>query len=268
MSERVTVPTIKSVKVKNGSKPIVMITAYDFPTAQIADKAGVDIILVGDSLANVVLGYDDTLKVKTSEIAYHVKAVKNAKPQCLLVADMPWLSYHLGPNKSVKNASKLIRAGASAVKLEGGEERTDAIASILGAEIPVMGHLGLTPQSVNAFGGFKVQGKSSQQREKILRDAHHLSDLGCFSIVLEGIPADLAQTITDEIPIPTIGIGAGKHCDGQVLVFHDVTGFKFSNSAKFVKTFSDLSGVALEAVEQYKKEVVDGTFPSESNSYH
>ena len=211
---------------KGGGAPLVMVTAYDAPSARAVDDAGVDMILVGDSVAMVVLGYDDTLHVTIDDMAHHTAAVARTKPRALVVADLPWMSYHLSRDDTVRNAAQLVRAGAGAVKLEGGRKRLDAVHAILDAEIPVMGHLGLTPQSVNAFGGFRVQGKTLDAARVIVDDAVALAEAGCFALVLECVPDAVARMVTDSVPVPTIGIGAGRHCDGQVLVYHDILGFE------------------------------------------
>src|ERR1700694_5822529 len=220
----VTVPDIRCRKRGDGSPPLVMITAYDAPSAKIADRAGVDMILVGDTLAMVVLGHEDTLQVSVEQMAHHVAAVGRTRPSALVVGDLPWLSYHVSLADTVCNAAALVRAGAQAVKLEGGRQRIPMIEAILSAEIPVMGHLGLTPQSIHSMGGFKVQAREVSAAEALIEDAHALADAGCFAIVLEGVPDVVAGVVTDAVGIPTIGIGAGPWCDGQVLVFHDLLG--------------------------------------------
>jgi 3-methyl-2-oxobutanoate hydroxymethyltransferase len=265
MPENITISNIKSKKSKN--EKLVMVTAYDTPGAHIVSESGADIILVGDSVAMVVLGYESTLQVDISDIVHHVKAVKNANPKPLIVADMPWMSYHLNTDDAVLNASKLIKAGAHAVKVEGGEKRLKAISAILDAEIPVMGHLGLTPQSINVFGGFKVQGKRPEEGETIVRESKMLEEIGCFSIVLECVPAELGARITKGLSIPTIGIGAGPGCDGQVLVFHDLLGFNFKHTPRFVRKYADLGELAIKAVESFVKDVKDGQYPGDSESY-
>ena len=222
-SARMTAPRVAARK--GSDVPLVMVTAYDAPTARTVDAAGADLILVGDTLAMVVLGYDDTLQVTTDEMAHHVGAVARTKPNALVVGDLPWLSYHVSTQETVHNAARLIRAGAGAVKLEGGRKRLGAIQAILDAEIPVMGHIGLTPQSIHAMGGFKVQGKELDAAKTLADDAVALADAGCFAIVLECVPDGVARIITEAIGVPTIGIGAGRHCDGQVLVWHDMLGF-------------------------------------------
>jgi len=253
---------------KGTGRPLVMVTAYDAPTARIVDDAGVDMILVGDTLAMVVLGYDDTLQVTVAEMAHHVAAVARAKPKALIVGDLPWLSYHLDRSETVQNAAALVRAGAGAVKLEGGRKRLDAIAAIIDTEIPVMGHLGLTPQSVRAIGGFKVQGRQLDAARRIVDDAVALSEAGCFAIVLECVPDGVARMVTDAVSVPTIGIGAGRHCDGQVLVYHDLLGLEARVVPKFVRRYADLRGVATDAVGQFVEDVRAGTFPSSAETYH
>ena len=263
-----TVPWIMAKKRSKGDNPLVMITGYDFPTAQILDRAGVDIILVGDSLSNVVLGNRSTTDVSMSDMIHHVKAVSNAETEALVVADLPWLSYHLSIEKSVLNAADLIRAGAKAVKLEGGKKRTEHIRAIIDAEIPVMGHIGLTPQSVNVFGGFKVQGKSDLQADLLLTDAIELEKAGCFSIVLEAVPRHLAKKITEAVNIPTIGIGAGPDCDGQVIVFHDLLGFYPSKGAKFVRRYLEFGDLATESIKSFIQDVKSLQYPNDEESYH
>src|SRR5882762_3688083 len=222
---------------KGSGEPLVMVTAYDAPSARVVDAAGVDIVLVGDSVAMVVLGYDDTLHVTIDDMVHHTGAVARAKPEAMVVADLPWMSYHVGREDTVRNAARLVRAGAAAVKLEGGRKRLDAVTAILDAEIPVMGHLGLTPQSVNAFGGYQVQAKTLEAAHVLLEDAVALADAGCFAVVLECVPDAVARAITDALPVPTIGIGAGRHCDGQVLVLHDLLGVGDGRVPKFVRRY-------------------------------
>jgi 3-methyl-2-oxobutanoate hydroxymethyltransferase len=248
--------------------PLVMVTAYDAPSARVVDAAGADMILVGDSLAMVVLGYDDTLQVTTEDMVHHIGAVARAKPRPLVVGDLPWLSYHVSREETVRNAAALVRAGAGAVKLEGGRKRLDAIAAILDAEIPVMGHLGLTPQSVHALGGFRVQGKQLESARAIVDDAIALAEAGCFAVVLECVPDGVARMVTDAIDIPTIGIGAGRHCDGQVLVYHDLLGLEDRKRPKFVRGYADLRGAATEAIARFVDDVRSGTFPSSDETYH
>ena len=253
---------------KGGGPPLVMLTAYDAPSARVADEAGVDMILVGDTVAMVVLGYDDTLQVTTDDMAHHVAAVARTRPNALVVGDLPWLSYHVSREETVRNAATLIRAGAGAVKLEGGSKRLDAINAILDAEIPVMGHLGLTPQSVHALGGFKVQGKGLEAARAIVDDAVALAEAGCFALVLECVPDAVARLVTDSIPIPTIGIGAGRHCDGQVLVYHDLLGIEDRITPKFVRRYAEQKADAVDAVNRFAADVRSGMFPSSAETYH
>jgi 3-methyl-2-oxobutanoate hydroxymethyltransferase len=262
---RVTAPVVTASK---GGDPLVMVTAYDAPTARIADAAGVDLILVGDSLAMVVLGYEDTLQVTTADLAHHVGAVARTRPRALVVADLPWMSYHLDPPDAVRNAATLVRAGARAVKLEGGRKRLDAVRAILDAEIPVMGHLGLTPQSVHTLGGFKVQGRDLEAARAIVDDAVALADAGCFAVVLECVPDAVARLVTDTVAVPTIGIGAGRHCDGQVLVLHDLLGLQDQVTPKFVRRYAALARDATAAVSRFADDVRAGRFPSSDETYH
>jgi 3-methyl-2-oxobutanoate hydroxymethyltransferase len=263
---KLTAPQVRARK--GAGRPLVMVTAYDAPSARVADAAGVDLILVGDSVAMVVLGYDDTLHVTVEDLAHHTGAVARAKPAPMIVADLPWMSYHTGPADAVRNAAVLIRAGAQAVKLEGGRRRLPVVQAILEAEIPVMGHLGLTPQSFHAMGGFKVQGKDLDAAHALVEDAQMLAEAGCFAIVLEGIPDVVAQLITEQIAVPTIGIGAGAHCDGQVLVFHDVLGLDNRRPAKFVRRYAALEADATAALSTWAADVRDGRYPSDEESYH
>lgn len=266
MQNKVTVPMIKARK---GGDKLKMVTAYDTPMAQVADRAGADIILVGNSLATTVLGYEDTLPATIDIIIHHTAAVARAKPAALIVGDMPWLSYHISVEETVRNAGRLLREGhAEVVKLEGGRKRLPMIEAILSAEIPVMGHLGLTPQSIHTMGGYRVQGKKSDAARALLDDARALAEAGVFAIVLEGIPDVLAQVITEEIAIPTIGIGAGPHCDGQVLVFHDVLGFGNGHYPKFVRPYANLTETATEALQRFFADVQAGTFPADTETYH
>ena len=253
---------------KGDGTPLVMVTAYDTPSARIADDAGVDIVLVGDSVAMVVLGYDDTLSVTVDDMVHHTAAVARAKTGAMVVADMPWMSYHVSREETVRNAARLLRAGASAVKLEGGRKRLDMIGAILDAEIPVMGHLGLTPQSVHMMGGFKVQAKEFDAARALLDDAVALADAGCFSIVLECVPDTVAKMVTEAVPVPTIGIGAGAGCDGQVLVFHDLLGLNGGRAPKFVRRYADLRADATSAVAAFADDVRSGRYPSEAETYH
>jgi 3-methyl-2-oxobutanoate hydroxymethyltransferase len=243
-----------------------MITAYDTPFARVVDEAGVDVILVGDTVAEVVLGWEDTLHVGIEDLAHHVGAVARAKPRALLVGDMPWLTYHLEPSDAVRNAAVLVRAGAQAVKLEGGRRRVPAVRAICDAEIPVMGHVGLTPQSVHAMGGYKVQGREAIAAGELRRDAEALAVAGCFAIVLEGVPDALAERVTAEIDVPTIGIGAGPACDGQVIVLHDLLGLAGS-VPKFVRRYAELGVAATAAVKDWAADVRAGSYPSQGESY-
>jgi 3-methyl-2-oxobutanoate hydroxymethyltransferase len=265
MAQQSTVPALRARK---GGTPIVMVTAYDAPTGRIADEAGVDVILVGDSVAMVVLGYADTLQVTVEDMAHHTAAVARTGPSALLVADLPWLSYHLGPADAVRNAARLVRAGAQAVKLEGGRKRLPVVEALLDAEIPVMGHLGLTPQSVHAMGGFKVQAKDAAAAHALVDDAVALAGAGCFSIVLEGVPDRVAAAVTEAVDVPTIGIGAGPWCDGQVLVFHDVAGLEDRVLPKFVRRYGALKAAGVAAIAAYAADVRARRFPSDVESYH
>jgi len=244
-----------------------MITAYDAPGARMVDEAGVDMILVGDSLAMVVLGYEDTLQVTVDDIAHHTAAVARTKPSALVVADLPWLSYHISVEETVNNAAKLIRAGAHAVKLEGGRSRIPMIEALLSAEIPVMGHLGLTPQSINAMGGFKVQARDTKGALDLVSAAKALEHAGCFSIVLEGVPFQVASMVTSSVDIPTIGIGAGSDCDGQVLVLHDLLGFEKRIIPRFVRSYAQFHLDGVSALSEFVNDVKSGSFPSKGESY-
>ncbi len=265
--KRVTVPAIRAMK---GLQRIGMITAYDYPSAKVADTAGSDIILVGDSLAMVVLGMPDTLSVTVDEMVHHTRAAVRGTSRALVVGDMPYLSYHVSIEESVRNAGRFIQAGAQAVKVEGGKpSRIRAIEAILDAEIPVMGHIGLTPQSVNVLGGFKLQGKNLDDAHRLVDEAHALDQAGCFAIVLECVPAELAAMITERVSVPTIGIGAGPACDGQVLVFHDLLGLYDGHIAKFVRRYANIADDMRAAVEHYLSDVRDGSFPDrEKESFH
>jgi 3-methyl-2-oxobutanoate hydroxymethyltransferase len=261
--------TGRKAEIREGTGvPLVMVTAYDAPSARVVDASGADMILVGDSLAMVVLGYDDTLQVTTDDMVHHVAAVARTKPRPLIVGDLPWLSYHVSREETVRNAAALVRAGAGAVKLEGGRKRLDAVAAILDAEIPVMGHLGLTPQSIHSLGGFRVQGKQLESARAIVDDAVALAEAGCFALVLECVPDGVARMVTDAIDIPTIGIGAGRHCDGQVLVYHDLLGLEDRKLPKFVRRYDNLRESATAAVASFVDDVRSGTFPSSEETYH
>lgn len=263
--------TVPDVRARKGAEPLVMVTAYDAPGARVADEAGVDLLLVGDSVAMTVLGYADTLQVTVDDMVHHTAAVARVKPAALIVADLPWLSYHTSRRDAITNAGRLVRAGAQAVKLEGGLKRVPVIEALVDAEIPVMGHLGLTPQSLHAMGGFKVQGKGLDAARQVIDDAKALDAAGCFALVLEGIPTEVARLATENIGIPTIGIGAGASCDGQVLVWHDLLGFgggDYAVAPKFVRRYADLRTAAVEGIAAYAADVRSRTFPSDAESYH
>ena len=262
-----TVPKIVSLK---NDRVISMMTAYDYPSAKAVSEAEIDIILVGDSLAQVVLGHDDTLSVTMDEMLHHVKAVTRAKPISLVVADMPYMSFHSTPKETLHNASRFIQEGkADGVKLEGGSKRKNMIEALVNAEIPVMGHLGLTPQSKNVMGGYKIQGRTLELATQLLEDAITLESLGCFAIVLEGVPSIVAETVTENISIPTIGIGAGVKVDGQVLVYHDLVGMKSKEyiDAKFVKRYSNQYENVVDSMKSFKNDIEKQTFPTENHSY-
>jgi 3-methyl-2-oxobutanoate hydroxymethyltransferase len=268
MSKPITAPDVRARKTREGADPLVMVTAYDAPGARIADEAGVDLILVGDSVAMVVLGYEDTLQVTVDDLAHHTAAVARARPAALVVGDLPWMSYHTSTEETVHNAARLIRAGAGAVKLEGGRKRLPMVEAILDAEMPVMGHLGLTPQSMHAMGGFRVQAKEHETALELVEDAKALSHAGCFAIVLEGVPTEVAAMVTDAVDVPTIGIGAGPRCDGQVLVAHDLLGIEDRIAPKFVRRYASLKDAMVSAMADYAADVRSGAFPSDDESYH
>ena len=261
--KKVTTKAVRAMKsgTEEQRKKITMLTAYDYPTAKLVDESGCDIILVGDSLGNVVLGYPNTTHVTMEDMLHHTAAVARGTEHAMIIGDMPFLSYHLGEHKAIENAGRLIQAGATAVKLEGGKIIEDTIRSIINAGIPVMGHLGLLPQSVNQIGGFLVQGKTEDAAAALIEDAKLLEECGAFAIVLECIPHDLAKQITNAIDIPTIGIGAGPHCDGQVLVLHDMLGLYSDYVPSFVKKYANLNINIKEALSQYINEVENGEFP-------
>jgi 3-methyl-2-oxobutanoate hydroxymethyltransferase len=269
---KVTVPDLlqrKSLAAGSQNKKITCLTAYDYPTARLVDEAGVDVVLVGDSLAMVMLGHDSTLPLTLDEALHHTKAVRRGVARALVVADMPYGSYHGDISESLRNAMRFVKeAGAEAVKIEGGERRLELIARLTEAEIPVMGHIGLTPQSVNALGGYRVQGKTPNAAEQVLRDARAVEAAGAFSIVLEAIPRELAAEITKAVRIPTIGIGAGPDCDGQVLVLHDLLGLTFQNPPKFARRYANVGEAILKAVREYCADVESGRFPTDAESYH
>jgi len=263
---RWTAPAVAALKAKN--ERIVVVTAYDYPTARLVDEAGAEVILVGDSLGMVVLGYETTLPVTMEDMLHHTRAVVRAKPRALVVADLPFMSYQTGPIDALRNAGRLVQeGGADAVKLEGGARTAEAVRAITSAGIPVMGHLGLTPQSVLAMGGYRVQGKSDEDAAKLVREARLLEACGAFSVVLEGVPKAVAREVTGQVAIPTIGIGAGKDTDGQVLVWHDVLGMWFGKPAKFVRRYAALGDAAHEGLERFVADVKGGRFPSDDESY-
>lgn len=264
--DKVTVPEIKRMK-ERGEK-ITSLTAYDYSFARILDAAGIDILLIGDSLGSVVQGHESTLPVTLEDVVYHTRAVVRGTKRALVVADMPFLTFQISPEEAKRNAGRLIQeGGAEAVKLEGGVEMLETIEAIVEIGIPVMGHVGLTPQSLHRLGGYRVQGKEKDQREKIIHDALAVEEGGAFSIVLEGIPMGLAQEVTRRLSIPTIGIGAGAHCDGQVLVVHDMLGLFDMYTPKFVKQYANLTGVIGDAVKNFITEVREGKFPDEEHSF-
>jgi 3-methyl-2-oxobutanoate hydroxymethyltransferase len=264
--EKVSAPSLRLSK-QRGER-LVCLTAYDYPTARIVDEAGIDIILVGDSLGNVVLGYGNTVPVTLEEILIHLKAVRRAVQRALLVADMPYGTFHTGDDDAVRNALRLVKeGGAEAIKLEGGHKRVQLVKRLVDEEISVMGHIGLTPQSINQLGAYRVQGKTTKAAQQLIDDAKALEDAGAFAVVLEVVPREIAQMITDSISIPTIGIGAGVHCDIQVLVIHDMLGLSFSKQARFVRPYANLREVMTDAVTRYAEDVRNGTYPSEAESY-
>ena len=261
----VTVPEVRAAK---GARRLVMLTAYDCPTARLLDAAGVDLILVGDSVGNNVLGYDSTLPVTMDEMVHHTRAVVRGARRALVVADMPYLSYQTGRRDAVRNAGRFLKeAGAAAVKIEGGERRAALVRALVEAEIPVMGHVGLTPQSVHLMGGYRVQGKRVDEARALVEDARALEDAGIFSLVLEGMPEAVGRMITEATGVPTIGIGAGRHCDGQVLVFHDLFGLNPGPLPRFARRYADLAGTITEAAERFIADVRGGAFPSEAETY-
>ena len=264
---KITVASLRENKLNH--RPITCLTAYDYATARLVDEAGIDIVLVGDSLAMTMLGYDNTLSVTVDEMLHHTRAVRRGVKNAFLVADMPYGSYHLSVDDAVRNAARFVKeAGAEAVKVEGGEKRADLIRRIIDAEIPVAGHIGLTPQSVNVMGGFRVQGKTLSAVEQLMRDAVSLDRAGVACIYLEGIPREVAAMITAEVKTPTIGIGAGPECDGQVLVFHDLLNLTFAQPAKFVRRYGDAAALISEAVQAYRADVLSKQYPSDQESYH
>ena len=264
--EKVSAPSLRLSK-QRGER-LVCLTAYDYPTARIVDEAGIDVILVGDSLGNVVLGYGNTVPVTLDDILIHLKAVRRAVQRALLVADMPYGSFHTGDDDAVKNALRLVKeGGAEAIKLEGGHKRVPLVKRLVDEEISVMGHIGLTPQSINQLGAYRVQGKTPKAAQQLLDDAKAMEDAGAFAVVLEVVPREIAQMITESISIPTIGIGAGVHCDIQVLVLHDMLGLSFGKQARFVRPYANLREVMTDAVSRYADDVRNGSYPSEAESY-
>jgi 3-methyl-2-oxobutanoate hydroxymethyltransferase len=264
--EKVSAPSLRLSK-QRGER-LVCLTAYDYPTARIVDEAGIDIILVGDSLGNVVLGYGNTVPVTLEEILIHLKAVRRAVQRALLVADMPYGSFHTGDDDAVRNALRLVKeGGAEAIKLEGGHKRVHLVKRLVDEEISVMGHIGLTPQSINQLGAYRVQGKTASAAQQLIDDAKAMEDAGAFAVVLEVVPREIARMITESISIPTIGIGAGVHCDIQVLVIHDMLGLSFGKQARFVRPYANLREVMTDAVTRYAEDVRNGTYPSEAESY-
>ncbi len=265
--QKITVSTLREKKHQH--QLITCLTAYDYASARLVDDAAIDIVLVGDSLAMTMLGYENTLSITIDEMLHHAKAVRRGVKHALLVADMPYGSYHVSPDEAVRNAARYVKeAGAEAVKVEGGEKRADLIRRIVDAEIPVAGHIGLTPQSVNMMGGYKVQGKDLTAIEHLMRDAVALDRAGVACIYLEGIPREVAAMITDEVEAPTIGIGAGPDCDGQVLVFHDILNLTFQQPAKFVRRYGDAAAEITDAVQAFRADVLSRQYPSDAESYH
>jgi 3-methyl-2-oxobutanoate hydroxymethyltransferase len=264
--EKVSAPSLRASKLRG--ERLVCLTAYDYPTARLLDEAGIDIILVGDSLGNVVLGYGNTVPVTLDEILIHLKAVRRAVQRALLVADMPYGTFHTGDDDAVRNALTLVKeGGAEAIKLEGGHKRVQLVKRLVDEEISVMGHIGLTPQSINQLGAYRVQGKTTKAAQQLIDDAKALEDAGAFAVVLEVVPREIAKMITESISIPTIGIGAGVHCDIQVLVLHDMLGLSFGKQARFVRPYANLREVMTDAVTRYAEDVRNGTYPSEAESY-
>ena len=265
-TDKVTVPNLLNRKHKGGK--IICLTAYDYPFARILDQAGIDLVLVGDSLATTRMGHDSTLPLRVKDVLRHLKAVRRGLQRALLVADLPYGSYHLSTKEAVKAALKFVKAGAEAVKIEGGARRSRLVKKLVRAEIPVMGHVGLTPQSLNVMGGYRVQGKSPESAEAVMADAVALQEAGAFAVVLEGVPEALAFQVTQELRIPTIGIGAGPHCDGQILVCDDLFGLSFSRKPRFVRQYVDLREILSQATRQYFSDCLSGDFPSRKETYY
>ena len=266
-ARKVTAQTL--LEKKRSRHPITALTAYDYPTAKIVDEAGIDLILVGDSLAMTVLGRENTLSLTVQEMLHHATAVRRAVQRAFLVVDMPYGSYHISLKQAIRNAlSFVVKGGAEAVKIEGGRRRAELVRQLTAAEIPVVGHIGLTPQSVLRMGGYRVQGRSVSEMDELLADAAALEVAGAVALVLEGVPRELAEQITSLIKIPTIGIGAGPGCDGQILVFHDLLQLTFDSRPKFVRSFADVGALVRDGVEGYRRAVLEGNFPSDAESYH
>ena len=265
--QKITVASLREKKLQH--QPITCLTAYDYASARLVDEASIDIVLVGDSLAMTMLGYPDTLSVTVDEMLHHTKAVRRGAKHAMLVADMPYGSYHVGADDALRNAARFVKeAGTEVVKIEGGEKRADLIRRVIDAEIPVAGHIGLTPQSVNVMGGYKVQGKSLAEIEQLMRDAVALDRAGVAFLVLEGIPREVASMITAEVATPTIGIGAGPDCDGQVLVFHDILNLTFTPPAKFVRRYGDAAALITDAAHAFREDVIAHQYPADRESYH
>ena len=265
--QKITVASLREKKLHR--EPITCLTAYDYATARLVDEAAIDVILVGDSLAQTMLGYENTLTVTVDEMLHHTRAVRRGVKHALLIADMPFGSFHVTEDEALRNAARFVKeGGAEAVKMEGGEKRADLIRRVIDAEIPVAGHIGLTPQSVNVMGGYKVQGKSLQAIEQLMRDAVALDRAGVCCLYLEGIPREVAAMITAEVATPTIGIGAGPECDGQVLVIHDILNLTFGPPAKFVRRYGDAAALISDAVQAFRTDVLSHQYPSDSESYH
>ena len=265
-TDKVTVPNLLDRKHKGGK--IVCLTAYDYPFARILDQAGIDLVLVGDSLATTRLGHDSTLPLRVKDVLAHLKAVRRGLQRALLVADLPYGSYHLSGKEALRAALKFIKAGAEAVKIEGGAKRGRLVRKLVRAEIPVMGHVGLTPQSLHVMGGYRVQGKNPESAEAVMADALALQEAGAFAVVLEGVPEALAFQVTQELRIPTIGIGAGPHCDGQILVCDDLFGLSFTRKPRFVRQYVDLRETLSQATRQYVSDCLSGDFPSRKETYY
>jgi 3-methyl-2-oxobutanoate hydroxymethyltransferase len=267
--ERKKITPVDVQAMKKQGKKITMLTAYDYPTALLEDRAGIDIILVGDSVAMTVLGYENTLPVTMDEMIHHTKAVVRGAKHPLIIGDMPFMSYNTSEREAIFNAGRFMKeGGADAIKLEGGASVKEIVRAIVKGGIPVMGHIGLTPQTISMLGGFKVQGKDAQGAQKIIDDALSLEEAGAFSVLLEAVPAPIAKMVTERLTVPTIGIGAGIHCDGQVLVVHDMLGFFDRFTPKFAKKYVNLSELILKALESYRDEVLKGEFPTDQHSFH